>query len=464
MLPVVLLALASTFDAVLDGPELTGAAVGVVMKEVGGDLVYARNPGLRVVPASNQKLLSTAFALHVLGPSRTLKTRIWREKGTLVVDSEGDPTMTHGRLVEARAALGLKGKVPVSVRQAYRPLTPPSWEWDDLANRYAAPVAAFTVDRSSFELWADKGRLFYLPQDYGAKAKWFGAPGAPKVEFDFHAQTAVVRGQWPRERTRLDTLAIREPDRAAALVLGGGAITPAKTVPDRLPDLVLESPPLRDIVAECLTKSDNQFAEHLLLLAAGVPTYGEATKRLKAFLTETVGLAPNDVAPQDGSGMSRHNLVTARALVTLLEWTERQPWANAYRDGLAAPGKGTLTNRLKGIAFAGKTGTLDMVSALSGFVTATNGKRYAVAIVMNHYPCTAAKARELQDRMIGDLQKGTWQNDGGSLLWSRANHAAEQLHGPLGDRPVRPCDDGVAALPRPDRRGQPRDASRVGLR
>lgn len=458
MWPVLLLTLASTFDAVLDGPELSGAVVGVVMKEIGGDVVYERNPSLRVVPASNQKLLSTSFAMHVLGPDRTLKTRIWKEKGRLVVDAEGDPTMTHARLTEARQGLGLKGKVPVAVRQAYRPFTPPSWEWDDLANKYAAPVTAFTVDRSSFELWADRGTLAYLPESYGAKAKWFGAPGAPKVEFDFFTQTAIVRGQWPKERVRLGTLAIREPDRAAALVLGGGLMTPVDRVPDRAPDLVLESPPLREIVAECLVKSDNQFAEHLLLLAAQSATYGEAAKRLKAFLTETVGLVSNDVSPQDGSGMSRHNLVTARGLVALLEWTDRQPWASVYRNALAAPGKGTLTNRLKGSGFVGKTGTLDMVSALSGFVSGPDGKRYAVSIVMNHYPCTAAKARELQDRLIGDLEKGTWQKDGGSLLWSRADNPAEQFHRAPGDRPLRSRDHGVVARPRPDRRGESADA------
>ncbi|MCW5942739.1 MAG: D-alanyl-D-alanine carboxypeptidase [Fimbriimonadaceae bacterium] len=464
MWPLLVVTLASSFDAILAGPEMKGAVVGVVVKELGGEVVYARSPDLRVVPASNQKLLSTTFAMHVLGADRTLKTRLWKEKGRVVVDSEGDPTMTHARLLEARQRLGLKGRVAVAVRQAYRPLTPPSWEWDDLANKYAAPVTAFTVDRSSFELWGDAGRLFFVPESYGATAKWFGAPGGPKVEFDVFRQTAIVRGQWPRTKTRLDTLALHEPDRAAATVLGGGAMTLVTEVPSRGPDLVLESPPLREIVSECLVKSDNQIAEHLLLLAAGTGSYAEAAKRLKTFLTEVAGLDPNDLSPQDGSGMSRHNLVTSRALVGLLEWTARQPWGSKYREGMAAPGKGTLTNRLQGSRFQGKTGTLDMVSALSGFVTGADGKGYVVSIVMNHYGCSAAKAREVQDRLIGDLEKGTWQEDGGSLLWSRADHLAQQFHGASRDRAVRSRDDGVAPRERADRRGQSADAALAGFR
>ena len=68
-------------------------------------------------------------------------------------------------------------------------------------------------------------------------------------------------------------------------------------------------------------------------------------------------------------------------------------------------GIGTLAKRLNGVDFIGKTGTLDMVSSLSGFVKCKDGETKIVSVVLNHYGCTESEAREILDRFVENVSK-----------------------------------------------------------
>jgi D-alanyl-D-alanine carboxypeptidase/D-alanyl-D-alanine-endopeptidase (penicillin-binding protein 4) len=404
---VLLLALTllqSPLDQVLDTPKLVGAVAAAYVAREDGAVLYERNSASRVTPASNQKLLSCAFALNRL--EATPATKFWREQETIFVETGGNPMLTHDQLVQAARRLG-RARV-VKVKQLYRPGFHGDWELGDLPNKYAAAVTAFTVDRGSFELWAENGRAFYLPRNYGARIVRRRKTGARKVSYDPMAGTAYVDGELPKARTRLDTLALPQPDRNAASLFGS-RFEPTSTVPVRLPDLVLPGATLPETLKECLVKSDNNLAEQLLLMAAsrtGELTddpYALATKELAAFLTGVVGLLPGDLRSSDGSGLSRHNIVTARAIGQLLVWALRQPTSDVWLGSLATAGSGPLASRLKDIEISAKTGTLDMASALSGYVRNAKGERIVFSIILNNYACTAAEARQIQDEFVKTL-------------------------------------------------------------
>ncbi|EQD42029.1 Peptidase S13, D-Ala-D-Ala carboxypeptidase C, partial [mine drainage metagenome] len=94
----------------------------------------------------------------------------------------------------------------------------------------------------------------------------------------------------------------------------------------------------------------------------------------------------------DGSGLSPDDRITPRALTTLLRYVAEQPWGAEFRATLPIGGvDGTLSDRftrgpLRGRVFA-KTGTLDEVNALSGYVTAKNGRTLIVSVLCNgHMP------------------------------------------------------------------------------
>ena len=129
----------------------------------------------------------------------------------------------------------------------------------------------------------------------------------------------------------------------------------------------------------------------------------DADKALAHFMVTTVGVAEGDIHPEDGSGMSRHDLVTTRSLVKLLQWATKQSSNDDWLDALAKPGVGTLTDRLKSVPFVGKTGTLDMVAALSGYVHTKKNRMLTVSVVLNHFSCKESEAREIEDSFVKKL-------------------------------------------------------------
>ena len=449
-----------SLDTILDDPKLAGSVVAAYVGTLDGKVLYARMPDVRVMPASNQKLLSVSYAFARFGPTFRFKTRFWKTPKGIVVDAGGDPMLTFAQLADAGRKLGIRKDTAVYTVQPFRPRLGPSWEWDDLPNKYAAPVSALTVDRSSFEIWAESGKAFFVPDSYGTLVIRHGGDGPPKVVYDPVRRTAIVSGKLPGARTRLDTLALPAPDVAAVKALGG-TFAVGQTVPDHAPDLVIQSPTMEQIARECLTKSDNNLAEMLLLLAAasegplGEAAYPKATARLAAWLKQGPGLTAEAMAPQDGSGLSRHNLVTSRGLGALLAWIANQPWGDVWKSCLASPGVGTLAGRLPKSTFRGKTGTIHFASALSGYVDDASGKRLVVSLVFNNFLCTASEARKIQDTFVTKIEESNLQ---GTLFATPFRHASHTSHAQFGRADVhrvsRPVHDAVVARERHDGRTQ----------
>lgn len=408
ILPILWSWLTADIDVVLNDPALKGASVAVCVSDLDGNVLYERNADQLMTPASNQKLLSNLFALQTLGPDYVALTRIWKLKDKIVVDCPGDPSMTRELLLRAKMALSIGSTTDVEVHEGYRPGIPPSWEFDDLPNKYAAPITAFTVDKGSFELWAENGKLTPLHKAFGVRVKSVDGLGKPVVSYDPFKALITVTGTIPKAKTRLDTLALSHPDESAAWFLGG-PLKLTDEVPTTPPDVVLTSRSIGNIVAECLTTSDNNFAEHLLLMSAqklgtlGDEPYVVAEKRLSSFLSNTVGLPAGSFHVEDGSGVSRHDMVSVRGISQLLLWANRQPFAGTFKAALAAPGKGTLKARLSGIDFKGKTGSLDLVSSISGYLKTASGKELVVSIIFNQCAAGDGAMHQLQDKIIADL-------------------------------------------------------------
>ncbi len=419
---IAFLAISAQLDSVLDSPDMRGAVMGAIITDLSGNVLYERNSALRVMPASNQKLISCAYALHTLGADYIPQTRIWKEKNRVVVEATGDPSLTYSQLDIAKKKLKLTGKLPVYVKQAYRVGIPESWELDDLPNRYASPVSAFCFDQAAFELWAERGKAFLLPANFGVKISFDPALPAGASRYDPIRKRIRVGRNLPAKRTRLDTLALPSADESAAMVLGSKFYT-TQSVPDRPADLVVKGQPLPEILKACLVKSDNIMAEKLLLMAAGKEgsiaqkPYDLARARVTKFLTETVGVQPEDLRIYDGSGLSRHNLVTSRGIAKLLKWSAEQPTADIWKASLVSPLNGTLKNRLKDVEFQGKTGTLDMVVSLSGYVKAKDGKEHIMSVLLNHFTCSSAKARDIADNFARTLWESS-DGTAGALSWS----------------------------------------------
>lgn len=185
--------------------------------------------------------------------------------------------------------------------------------------------------------------------------------------------------------------------------------TAAPTVITKVEIAKLESPPLAVIAAKTMKPSQNLYTETILW------TLGEQSGTISGIVSDLggqnpfvnpkstsaergsfvvqnflreIGIAPDSVIQWDGSGLSRHNLVTPASLVQLYSFMWRSRYARVWRDSLTIGAvDGTLQNRFKGTAAGGnvrgKTGTIDQVSALSGYLTTASGEQFVFSIIVN---------------------------------------------------------------------------------
>ena len=136
---------------------------------------------------------------------------------------------------------------------------------------------------------------------------------------------------------------------------------------------------------------------------------------VKKFLTG-IGVPPDGIVQYDGSGLSRHNLITPAAVVQLYTYMGKQSrHGQAWRDSLTIAGvDGTLRNRFRGSRavgnFRGKTGTIDQVSALSGYVKTAAGEELVFSSIVNGVAQTSARTA-LIDELVNHIANFTGRID-----------------------------------------------------
>ncbi len=125
---------------------------------------------------------------------------------------------------------------------------------------------------------------------------------------------------------------------------------------------------------------------------------------LKGFLNK-VGIAPDQYAFYDGSGLSRQNLVTPHSVVQLLLYASAQPWGANFRSTLPVAGiDGSLSDRFRNTDGAGrvsaKTGSLGGVKSLSGYATTDRGETVAFSIITNNFNLPDKRVTDAIDDVV----------------------------------------------------------------
>lgn len=225
---------------------------------------------------------------------------------------------------------------------------------------------------------------------------------------------AVTGNAIPRHRLSEDT-AIFEQSVFRPLALPAAMPDALIIAPPLLPGAVVLAsrrsvPLLQDIIVTNKV-SQNQHAEILLRLLGkhdgADGSIVEGARVVRAFALQA-GIAPQDFFFYDGSGLSPKDRVTPRALTALLRYAAAQPWGAQFRSTLPIGGiDGTLSDRftrgpLYGQVFA-KTGTLDEVNSLSGYLTAASGKTVVFSILCNGHLPTATGLTVTIDRIAAAI-------------------------------------------------------------
>ena len=323
-----------------------------------GDVLGDVNGSVPRIPASNQKLISTAYALDRLGPDFRLKTRlIQRPDGSMELNGQGDPDL---------GIAGLQRFVLAALRQG---------------GARGDSVGAVKL------MVREEPRSNWWPSDWHPADRGY-AYGAPITRLALTSN--AVGGAVSDPYTRLQRLFEKE-----ALRRGGTVqIQRGQPLVERLDvelreTLVLHeetSAPMHALLSLANTESHNFTAEVLMRQASGLWDVRAASRATERWMVEQ-GLPISGLRVADGSGLSRNNRVTSRTIAALLMRMDQHPFSSYYQASMAIAGRrGTLRNLYRGTTldgrFRGKTGTIRGVRSISGYLQTVDGPRY-VSMISN---------------------------------------------------------------------------------
>ena len=396
-----------TIDSLTAQAEFRNANWGVlIVNPRTGDTLYSRNAGKLFMPASNMKIITSAVALTLLGPDYTYKTTFLADgpvhdsllDGNLLVIGRGDPTISDNMrglattvmdtLADSVRAHGIR-QVTGSLARVGNAF-PDSihgygWEWDDLGEYYGAGVD---------ELIFNEGMApttLRPPPDTVRDSLYSGPAKDPATGYLNAFNDALVRKQITVEAGVLDS------------------ILPTPIKMDTLFTFV--SLPMRNILPALMKPSQNQIAEILLktigLERGGVGTADSARKIVSEQLL-LWGVQPDGFVIRDGSGLSRHDLVSPETLVRVLDRIQQDTAFAVFYNAMPIAGvDGTLKDRMKGTPAEGnvhaKTGSLDQARSLSGYVTTADGERLIFSILANNWTTSSSQVGGVADQIAAAL-------------------------------------------------------------
>jgi D-alanyl-D-alanine carboxypeptidase/D-alanyl-D-alanine-endopeptidase (penicillin-binding protein 4) len=317
-----------------------------------GRLLADLNGSIPRIPASNQKLISTAYALDQLGPDHRLRSQLWRlADGRFRLTGEGDPDLALPQLQRfAKLALGSGGGSsqpggPVRLEVAEEPPQtwwPTGWDPSDRYYAYGAPITRLAITSNAIHdaVLNPPSRLRTLLQ-----------------------RSATQQGG----RLQVALVSARQPIPADAVLLHEEA-----------------SASMHNLLSLANTESHNFTSEVLLRQASGSWDLTEVRRRATLWLGEQ-GLPLQGLRLADGSGLDRANRLTSRLLAALLLRMDHHPYGRHYLASMAVAGeRGTLRRLYGGTPlqgrFFGKTGTISGVRSISGVLQTADGPRYVSAI------------------------------------------------------------------------------------
>ncbi len=433
-------------DAIANGYTLRGSKVGILIEDANPDTrtLYARNAQEKFVPASNVKLLTTAAALHNLGPSFSIRTSVFGQPNSpnqdLYVVGRGDPTFTSYQINLLASQLKQQGIRRVNSLTAVDnyftgPAANPYWDAEDYRAGYGAPANSLILNRNElgFTLIPNRvgqplsvvwdrpefvrgWRVENNSRTIGSGSEFIDAGQKPGQKV-MNVRGALIAGS-ASENT---SIAVLDPGSYFAeqfqQSLNAYGVPTARSQasnnnpPSGLSELAaIQSPPLRAFIDPTNLYSVNIYAEAMLkslgrsVYPTTTNTYQAGADAVSTVLTN-LGVAPNSVDVVDGSGLSRKNLATPEAFVDTLQAMTKTENAAIYRNSLAVAGRsGTLRNRMRGTMaegrFQGKTGTLSDTYTLSGYLNPPNHPPLALSILVNDTNASGQDVRSLIDQII----------------------------------------------------------------
>ncbi|NQV51917.1 MAG: D-alanyl-D-alanine carboxypeptidase/D-alanyl-D-alanine-endopeptidase [Flavobacteriales bacterium] len=399
-----------------------------------GKVIAEHNNYRAMIPASIQKIITTATSLDRFGPAYSFKTSIGYTgsivegtlEGDLIISGAGDPTLgsrffsgeedwnSIKTAISNAGITAVHGKVIVDASAYAKHTTPDAMSWEDMGNYFGATPSAFMWKDNMMEVALRSGQVgtdvvladpwptdgpFALEIDIQAAegtkddAWFFSAPGSDliygKGSIPAHRERFVVKISNPDPMHTFCQWLIDDLDLGTPEIQINHERIP---IPNIQVLVALESPHLSDVIRVTNQESVNLFAEALNLANDQAEVYRSVDGGLeasKAFLQKHKIKAAG-VRLLDGSGISPMNRMTAQTMVEVLSTMYRTDSYEFFRASLAVGGEsGTMKWYFKSGAakgnIRGKSGTMTGVRNYAGYVKNQHDEQIAFCLMMNDY-------------------------------------------------------------------------------
>ncbi len=448
--------------------HLEGATVAVSIREAqtGAQLV-AINADQPLIPASNMKLLTSGAALHILGPDFQFTTRLLRDGERLIIVGDGDPALGDPELLELMEIGGHTGidvetfiglwvqpvvdsglervaELVVDDRVFDREFVHPAWPVEQLNRRYCAQVAGLNFHLNVLHFYPRPGQGHRPDLGlYHPRGDWIGITNNAASRHGVHDRNDL----WIARKLETNRLtfygnvkfAYRDP---APVTIHDPPAFFARLFADRLAEAGVEveafrvappaepppagelagpliRTPIATVVTRCNRNSQNLYAEallkrigHAVTNEPGSWTNGPAVVRLVVHERLKNPNLASRLVVSDGSGLSRANRITARMMTAWLKtFHDDERLGPIFIESLARAGEsGTLQKRFRDVDLHGstvhaKSGYVQYVSCLSGYVSMPDGRRRPFSILVNglREPGSVGKAKKMQERILSAI-------------------------------------------------------------
>jgi len=423
-----------------------------------GKTIFSQNSDLRMVPASIQKTITTGVALEKLGNNYTYTTSIYYDgeikdsvlTGNIYIEGGGDPslgspnftgTVTDSIFNKISNALVNKGictiKGEIIVKSDYynchystEEYIHPTWEWEDIGSYYGTALRGFNFHENYFTTHITCNSATnintYADMPY---------PMSPDILYDLsiiHKDSVaellavssplsspyIIRGKIPAngKETKIDA-ALQHPGDAFIFWLRSYLMSKGINVDNQIQQekpekhllAEIKSPPLSEIAMHTNYTSSNLYADALFKGMAkeknGKCTFDESAKTMEEYL-KAMGLKTSGIRLVDGSGLSRHNYITADFMCEYLRKIKQTnknfhhslPYPGADKSTLKYFMSGYKNKRSNSIFL--KSGSMTGVVNYAGYITGKNGEVMCVTIMTNNFLCKTREMRPVLERVV----------------------------------------------------------------
>lgn len=434
---------AQDLKSIIESAPNQEALWSVTVRDEDGAILESWNPQSLIVPASNQKLFTTAAVLDGLGSDFRYTTNIYGDgvlvdsvwEGNLVIKGSGDPSISgfmydenryfvFGKLTRQLKELGIReinGSLIADVSYFNPEVYPKGWDWDDLSFYYGVEIAPLSFNNNAVDLIVvadgavgQKPEISWFPSNTGyvtfLNYQTITAAGTKYDEFyrrEMGENRIMLGSKLPQGYIEEESLSI---DGAAMFFLqsfrtflnDSGINTPGSyMVQDPNPDIAElkviashTSEPLSKLIEWTNKESDNFYAEMMLKTLDAEKTHEPGTfefgvQAVRDFLGG-MELDTTYVIMKDGSGMASGNFTKTSILSEFLVKMQHHPDFEVFFKSMSNAGiDGTLAHRMKGTPlynnFKGKSGYVSGARTLSGYFTTASGERLIISLAANNY-------------------------------------------------------------------------------